>query len=77
MCFFGYEKIGSEILHSCENRTEDGIIANAKVQKVKNEEFLYSYIYKKTYFGSRVACMIRLTFVYYVYIQKTYKGCFS
>ena len=36
-------------LWSCENRIEDGIVTNAKIQKVKNAEFLHI---QKTYIGS-------------------------
>ena len=41
MYLFENGKTGPEILQSCEIRTEDGVIANGKIQMVKNVEFLY------------------------------------
>ena len=33
MYLFDYEKTGLEILQSCENRKEDGVVANTKIRK--------------------------------------------
>ena len=41
MYLFEYEDTDPEILQSCKNRVEDHIVANAKIWKVKNVEFLY------------------------------------
>ena len=49
--FFECEKIGPEILHNFENRTDDGVVSNAKTRKVKNLEFLYI---QKTYIDSYI-----------------------
>ena len=49
MYLFEHEKDSPWNLWSCENRIEDGIVTNAKIQKVKNVEFLHI---QKTYIGS-------------------------
>ena len=35
-----YERTGPEILQKSEDRTEDGVVANAVIRKVKNVGFL-------------------------------------
>ena len=63
MNLFKNENIDSEILKIVGNRTEDGIIVDAKIRKVKNVGFLY--IQKKHAPAS--AYMIQLIFEYILY----------
>ena len=69
-----YEKIWSWNFTKLQNRTEDGIVVDLKIQKVKNVGFLCiqkayiinsMYDYKKH--TSTAAYMIQLAFVYILY----------
>ena len=57
-----YEKIGSKILKKLRNRTDERVVVDAKIRKVKNVGFLYI---QKTCISNSIYDLINFVYILY------------